>query len=86
MEVLLLTFESVHHTMKTESDLKTKGYDFKTIPTPREITTSCGLAIMLSMDQLESMKALKEKLPIAHLWKYNKDENHAVEVLSEENL
>ena len=82
MEVLLLTFESVHHTMKTETYLEAKGYDFKTIPTPREITTSCGLAIMLSMDQLESVQVLKEKLPIAHLWKYNKEENRAVEIFS----
>lgn len=70
MKYLMLTFESVNHTMMTESRLKKDGFDFKTIPTPREISNSCGLTIRMSMDELDKMKEYKTMLPIAYLWEY----------------
>lgn len=73
MKYLMLTFESVNHTMMTESKLKTDGFDIKTIPTPREISNSCGLTIRMSMDDLEKVKAYKDSLPIAYFWEYTTD-------------
>lgn len=60
MEKILLTFTSVNFTMMTESKLVSMGYDIKTIPTPREISESCGLAIMLDSDKKDEMIALKK--------------------------
>ncbi len=74
MEVVLLTFESVNHTMMTERELINKGFKIKTIPTPREISRSCGLAIMLEIQSLEDMIKLKEDLPIGYIWKYKKND------------
>ncbi len=79
MDVILLTFDSVNYTMMTESALEEKGYSIKTIPTPREISRSCGLSIMMNKEYLEDMVNLKKQLPIGYIWKYKK-ENGNVEV------
>lgn len=76
MEVLLLTFVSVNHTMLTEAKLKEEGKIIKVIPTPRQISSSCGLSIMMDIELNTEMKTRKDKdLPIGNLWKYNKNEN-----------
>ena len=72
MEKILLTFTSVNFTMMTESKLESMGYDIKTIPTPREISESCGLAIMLDPDKKDEMIESKKKLPIAKILSYLK--------------
>lgn len=72
MKVVLLTFDSVNFTMMTERSLSEKGYEFKTIPTPREISKSCGLSIMLKEDCLNDMISLKDELPIGYIWLYEK--------------
>lgn len=41
----VITFKSTHHAIKTEKKLKDVGIDIRMIPTPREITASCGLSI-----------------------------------------
>lgn len=75
MKYLMLTFESVNHTMMTESKLKSYGFEIKTIPTPREISNSCGLTIRMSMDDLDKVKGYKDSLPIGNIWKYTTDNN-----------
>ena len=72
MEKILLTFTSVNFTMMTESKLVSMGYDIKTIPTPREISESCGLAIMLDPDKKDEMIELKKELPISNILSYIK--------------
>lgn len=79
MDKILLTFESVNHTMLTEKELNDIGFKTKTIPTPREISQSCGLTIMLDPAKLDKVKELKKKLPIAHIWSYTKN-NDKIEV------
>lgn len=75
MKYLMLTFESVNHTMMTESKLKSEGFEIKTIPTPREISNSCGLTIRMDMDDLEKVREYKKTLPIAYMWVYTSDSN-----------
>ncbi|MEW9121403.1 MAG: DUF3343 domain-containing protein [Thermotaleaceae bacterium] len=48
-EFYVIAFESTHHAMQTEKYLKTK-FSIETIPTPREISASCGLSIKFSRD------------------------------------
>jgi len=40
-----LTFDSTHYAIKTEKKLKGNNLDVSIIPTPREISASCGLSI-----------------------------------------
>ena len=49
MQQWLLVFDSTHHAMAAESRVKgarLEGVTFQTIPTPRQITASCGLSLL----------------------------------------
>ena len=56
----IITFESTHHAMAAESVLKDEGIYTKTIPTPRDITLSCGLSIMTTPDNIDALVNMKE--------------------------
>lgn len=53
-EFYVIVFDSTHHAIQTEKLLKEK-YKIETIPTPREITASCGLSIKFNTEQLDSI-------------------------------
>ncbi len=69
------TYKSTHHTIQAESVFKEKGISFRTIPTPREITVSCGLAIIFSLDDLPVVKEMvnNNEINIDSIYKYTKD-------------
>lgn len=69
------TFKSTHYTIQAESIFKENGIVFKTIPTPREITVSCGLAIIFSLDDFEKVKEIAQgkSVNIDGVYKYIKD-------------
>ncbi len=48
----LITFESTHLAIRTERALKVK-YKVTMIPTPRDLSASCGLSLMLESDAVE---------------------------------
>ncbi|WP_053955079.1 DUF3343 domain-containing protein [Inediibacterium massiliense] len=50
-EFYVISFESTHHAIQTEIKLK-KNFSVETIPTPREISASCGLSIKFSKEDL----------------------------------
>lgn len=52
----ILTFEGTQHAMKAEAYLIKKEIKTKTIPTPRDITLSCGLAIRIGIEDIEKIK------------------------------
>ena len=69
----VIAFDSTHHAIKGEkllSDFK----DIMTIPTPREITASCGLALRTSLDNIpEVINIIKEEsLNILGIYKLRK--------------
>lgn len=70
----VLTFKSTHFTIQAEKILKDKEIIFKIIPTPREITISCGLAILFSLDDLDRVKSIikDENINIDSIYKYTK--------------
>lgn len=41
----LITFDSTHHALRAETLLEAAGLTIMIIPTPRELSASCGLAI-----------------------------------------
>lgn len=57
----ILTFQSTHHAMRAEKVLTDEGIKIKTIPTPRDITLSCGLAIRFGVEDIERIKELKDE-------------------------
>lgn len=68
----VVTFNSTHHAIKGESTFKSSQVIFKTIPTPREITLSCGLSIRFNLSDLEKVKKLVEDgdLSIKGIYRY----------------
>ena len=48
----LITFESTYLAIRTERMLKEK-YKVTMIPTPRDLSASCGLSLMLEAEALE---------------------------------
>ena len=48
----LITFKSTQFALQGESIFKEEEIDFKTIPTPREVSHSCGLALLFAIDDL----------------------------------
>lgn len=63
-EYCLITFESVNFAMQAESVLKNEGIYHQVIPTPREITLSCGLSIRFNVDNVENIKAFVDNKKI----------------------
>ena len=58
-EFYVIVFDSTHHAIQTEKRLK-ESFQIEMIPTPREITASCGLSIKFLPAQLSKMmEALK---------------------------
>lgn len=71
----VVTFKSTHHTIQAEGVFENREIKFKVIPTPREITKSCGLAIVFSMDDLNGVKEMieEDEINIESLYQYTKD-------------
>jgi len=56
--MFVLVFKSTHDALKSEKILKNAGYRSEIIPTPKEISSECGFAILLKDEPYQ----LKEKL------------------------
>ena len=71
------TYKSTHHTIQAEGIFKENGISFRTIPTPREITVSCGLAIIFALDDLPKVKDMinSSEINIDSIYKYTKSES-----------
>lgn len=59
-EYLLVTFDSTNFAMQAESQLKAVKIDLQVIPTPREITRSCGLSIKTSVKNMDEVSVLND--------------------------
>ena len=68
------TFKSTHYTIQAEEVFKSNNISFKTIPTPREITVSCGLAILFTLEDVPKTRELIDSgdLLIDSLYEYIK--------------
>ncbi|SCX81966.1 DUF3343 domain-containing protein [Alkaliphilus peptidifermentans] len=58
-KIYVIVFDSTHSAIAAEKCLKDKKIPNEIIPTPREITASCGLSIRFNID---SLKIIKEAL------------------------
>ena len=53
-----MTFKSVSYAMKVEATLKNCGVNFKIIPVPRSISSSCGLCVRFYKKDMENLKEI----------------------------
>lgn len=69
----VIAFNSTHHAIKGEK-VFSKFDDIITIPTPREITASCGLALRTSIDNVPKIIDIikDENLDILGLYRLEK--------------
>lgn len=74
-EYILVAFKSTHHAIGAEEVFEEEDMDFKTIPTPREVSHSCGLSLLFFQDSLERVKEIIEEknIIIGGLFKFVKD-------------
>ena len=71
----LTTFKSTHYAIQAEKIFKEHDIFFKTIPTPREVSHSCGLALLFIPESIDAVKLLMEKghIQVDGLYKFTKD-------------
>lgn len=76
----IITFKSVNHAMKAESIFKGEDIEFRTIPTPREITHSCGIAVRFNLKDTEMAKNIIDanKIEIIGIFKLTKNKDGSV--------
>lgn len=58
-EFYVITFDSTHKAMSTEKKILNK-VEFNMIPTPREISASCGLSIKFKLEVVDQVLSLLE--------------------------
>lgn len=76
----VITFKSVNHAMKGESIFKKENINFRTIPTPREITHSCGISIKFDLKDIDLVKNIvgKNQLDIEGIFKIIKNNQASI--------
>lgn len=55
----IITFESTHHAISAQKTLSDRGVSFRVIPTPTEITSDCGIALLVAVENVQNCKNLK---------------------------
>lgn len=56
---LVVTFPSVHQALKCEDAMVEAGHKAKIMPVPRQISSSCGLAVQLWWSLADSLEAAR---------------------------
>ena len=59
---ILLVFESTRAVILAERECKSKGFKCVAVPTPREYTAQCGIALEVPMNQKEQIIELLNQL------------------------
>lgn len=82
-EFIIITFESTNFAIQSEATLKNLGLSIQIIPTPREITLSCGISILTAKENLHKVDELVEanKIRIKEVYLYKKEEVKTLERL-----
>ncbi|MCX7702546.1 MAG: DUF3343 domain-containing protein [Planctomycetota bacterium] len=71
-EFCVLLFSSVHYVFRAEKALREAGIRVETITAPRELTSDCGVALLLKQtDSERALSLLKEnKIPLVSVSPY----------------
>ncbi|MGL5330039.1 MAG: DUF3343 domain-containing protein [Peptostreptococcaceae bacterium] len=57
-EMYIVSFNSTHHAIRTEKIFNENNIKCTTLPTPREITASCGISIRFLQNDAEKVKEI----------------------------
>lgn len=77
---ILLTFDSVHFALDAESKLGQRGFTPKTIPTPRELTSHCGLSILIDYLEGEGLEEIRRDLDVKDIYSFEKTEGNVKKI------
>ena len=56
-EFLVILFQSTHHATRGEQVAKRADFDVRCIPTPRHISSDCGIVLRIRPDDREGILA-----------------------------
>lgn len=56
---ILLTFDSIHDVIRAEKILLAEGLYCDLVPTPRHISSDCGMSVECLADNLSRLEALR---------------------------
>ena len=59
-EMYIVSFNSTHHAIRLDKLLSEASVRATTLPTPREITASCGISIRILYDDINKVIKVKE--------------------------
>lgn len=69
---LVITFPSTHYALKAEKVLEEAGVAIELIPVPRELSSSCGLALPILEEEedrvVEILRENRVEIEGVHLW------------------
>lgn len=69
---LVITFPSTHYALKAEKVLEEAGFTTELIPVPRELSSSCGLALPILEEEEDRAVEILRKNQVQtegiHLW------------------
>lgn len=57
-EMYIVSFNSTHHAIRTDKIFSENKVTSMTLPTPREITASCGISIRFLYEDIEKVKKI----------------------------
>ncbi|MBS5788682.1 MAG: DUF3343 domain-containing protein [Clostridioides difficile] len=75
-EMYIVSFNSTHHAIRSEKLLKEHEVAITMLPTPREISASCGLSVRFSKDDLEKITKILKDNEIDFKGVYHIDKNN----------
>ncbi|MHB8172252.1 MAG: DUF3343 domain-containing protein [Thermincolia bacterium] len=79
----VISFFSTQHALVGEKILKEEGMAFILIPTPREISASCGLSVKLSCSDTQSALDILAKLQITQVMVHKVKKEASKQVISQ---
>jgi hypothetical protein len=71
----IITFDSIHRVMKAEKILNDEAVSLSLVPTPRHISSDCGMVVRIDCDDLgKAQKIIREHgLTIEGVYEIRKD-------------
>ncbi|MEF9991497.1 MAG: DUF3343 domain-containing protein [Peptostreptococcaceae bacterium] len=65
-EMYIVAFNSTHHAIRTDKVLNEKNIKVTTLPTPREISSSCGISVRFLKDDMDTIVETLEENEILY--------------------
>jgi hypothetical protein len=75
---LLIVFESVHQAIRAEQLLLKAGLQVELLPTPREISFSCGQSLSFQPDDFDIAREILQREKVAFRGIYSVQPGHRV--------